>query len=207
MLCSTILLPLTISADIFKELKLLTFSSCAGGSAKTEDKATTADTITTHTTTVAQADTTADASATTVTEPAKPIEAVLTKVGYGLITIGMAKADVPEAVPGCYDSRKWNASDYDGNVGIKGWYECKLDGTTVLCIFANSTKVCGMSIHGKNMKTDNGLYVGMSYDQAAALGLSIEANEMEDNTYYANGFSFWTNDNGRISSIGIGDCI
>ena len=90
----------------------------------------------------------------------------LTGKGLGSITIGMAKASLPTAVAGLYNSKSYTRIDPETSMDcrgdIAGYYICKLNGKETCAIYIDSKgKVCGIYVTTPSIKSTEGVKPGM----------------------------------------------
>lgn len=134
--------------------------------------------------------TTAQKKATTASKASAGL--TLTGKGLGSITIGMAKASLPTAVAGLYNSKSYTRIDpetsMDCSWDLAGYYICKLNGKETCAIYIDPKgKVCGIYVTTPSIKSTEGVKPGMPAASVKRIaGMRYEYDEMNDqHCFYA----------------------
>ena len=116
----------------------------------------------------------------------------LTGKGLGSVTIGMAKASLPTAVAGLYNSKSYTRIDPETSMDcrgdIAGYYICKLNGKETCAIYIDSKgKVCGIYVTTPSIKSTEGVKPGMPAASVKRIaGMRYAYDEMDSqHCFYA----------------------
>lgn len=119
-------------------------------------------------------------------EAAKTIN--ITAKGIGPIKPNMGIEDIPKSCPGLYDKTKEEADECDGVIIY--FYK---DGAEVFSIYSNGSNADQIMVeHSSNVRTPDGVYVGMPKDEFKAKGWKAAA----DGQYSKDGVSAMLDEKG-----------
>lgn len=108
-------------------------------------------------------------------EQNSPVEPIFTEEGVSPVVLGANVKDLPEAVDGLYARKEYvklNDEGSDEEIGlleVEGWYFYDKDNNLMFTAEENEGTIYRVIVHSPNIKTAQGIHVGMKRSEALAI--------------------------------------